>query len=435
MVFCRNYLSLLTLVKATIALRSYLLAYIYGPSHSWASRHAKLCLFLITYAGIVFRSEIAIMLVTHTIYLLFQQRASLADVSRAGIAGVALGLATTVSIDSFFWQQFPLWPEWTGFYYNTILGKSTEWGVSPWHHYFLSAIPKLVMNPLVTIICLPTAISTPAIQSRSNAILFPSLSFVAIYSLLPHKEWRFIVYVVPPLTAAAAAGAGWIWTRRDKRIWYRFWSIALVLSVVGSFLGSSLLLGVSSLNYPGGQALTRLHRMSSWGKHGTVKVHLDNLSCQTGITRFLQLSPPEISPALHKTKRSSATWIYDKTENERDLLDPAFMTQFHYVLTENPARVPGRWDVLDIIYGFSGIRVLKPADAGKQDEDIGIEMGDGRKVRAVVAPEFRAWWYQRLLQLEESALKITKGWWVRLKMEPKIWILIQIKPDPGPDYL
>ena len=39
-------------------------------------------------------------------------------------------LAITVLVDSYFWQQWPLWPELYVVYLNVILGKSSEWGVS-----------------------------------------------------------------------------------------------------------------------------------------------------------------------------------------------------------------------------------------------------------------------------------------------------------------
>jgi hypothetical protein len=36
----------------------------------------------------------------------------------------------TVVVDSYFWVNFPLWPEFSGIYFNVVEGKSSEWGVS-----------------------------------------------------------------------------------------------------------------------------------------------------------------------------------------------------------------------------------------------------------------------------------------------------------------
>lgn len=45
------------------------------------------------------------------------------------------------------------------------------------------------------------------VDSRLDALVVYALSFVACLSFLGHKEWRFIIYVVPLLNVAAARGA------------------------------------------------------------------------------------------------------------------------------------------------------------------------------------------------------------------------------------
>ena len=35
-----------------------------------------------------------------------------------------------------------MWPELYSFYFNGVENKSSDWGVSPWYWYFLTAIPK-----------------------------------------------------------------------------------------------------------------------------------------------------------------------------------------------------------------------------------------------------------------------------------------------------
>jgi alpha-1,6-mannosyltransferase len=350
---------------------------------------------------VIFRSEIAVLVATQTLFLLMTQQASLTEtIIPAGATGLTLGLLLSVSIDSFFWQQFPLWPELTGFYYNTILGKSSDWGVSPWHFYFTSSLPRLLLNPLTCGLIL-LAVSTPATRTRALTILIPTLSFVVLYSLLPHKEWRFIVYVVPPLTAVSSLGASWVWTRRTKSIVYATLTFALLVSVLASLAASSTLLAISSLNYPGGEAVMRLREVAA-NETGTVYVYADNLVCQTGLTRFLEGRYERVDVGGVLAPR----WVFDKTEDQTTLLEPGFWRRFDYVLVEHPSLAIGAWEVVEVVEGFAGIRIVRPGD----DENNGKAGIFG--------------------QIEQIGRKlVTKGWWARVKMEPKVTILKKDRPN------
>ncbi|KAG9560518.1 glycosyltransferase family 22 protein, partial [Aureobasidium melanogenum] len=387
----------------TLALSSLISAQAVATRTQKSSKRRRLAFYLLTASGIIFRSEIAILLAMQTLYLLLQGRTSLVnEVIPAGLFGVIIGLGITVSVDSYFWQRFPLWPEWIGFVYNTIQGKSSNWGVSPWHYYFVNAIPRLLLNPISWALCIPLALVNRATRTSSLDIMIPLLAFVAIYSILPHKEWRFIIYIIPGITGVAAAGASWIWTRRSKTLLYRLLSLGLVGSTLLSFVGSLSLLYISSLNYAGGEALTRLHEVVPSGRQGQTWVYMDNLACQTGVTRFLE-------------KDAGSTFMYDKTENQTTLLDPGFWQKFDYVLAEDPKRIIGSWEVVDTVYGYSGIGLGKLA----ADQDSAPPLS----ARGVVTQPINMLlqMYNKVARM--ASQKLTGGQWPIIKMEPKIYIL------------
>ncbi|KAF2468226.1 uncharacterized protein BDR25DRAFT_335602 [Lindgomyces ingoldianus] len=414
-------------VFSTIALKSLLDAYVTPRSSATASRNYRLCLYLLTYSGVVFRSELAILVGTITLYLFAAHRISIAKVIiPAGLGGLCIGLLCTIPTDSFFWQSFPLWPEWTAFYYNTIQGHSADWGVSPWHFYFVNALPRLLMNPMIYMVCIPVAIVNLATRESTVQLLIPLLGFVGLYSILPHKEWRFIIYVVPGITATAAAGASWIWTRRSKSAIYTTLSLALVGSVLFSFAASASLLAISSLNYPGGAALDFLHHRIEHpiGRH--FQVYFDNLACQTGVTRFLENhdSPQTILDVLEtQNLTGQRTWSYLKTEDPDALLDPGFWSSFDYVLAERPEKVIGKWNVIHTVYGFGGVRILKPGEKSSGQAIGHLKHAGVVEISTDVVAKIATSWKNLEGMLRETLLR---GWWVEVKMEPKVNILANL---------
>lgn len=394
------------------------------PVSEPSRRRYSRALGLLAIAGVVFRSEIAVLLACHTLYLFLQPsiRLPLRTIIPAGLVGALLGLALTVPIDSFFWQTWPLWPELSGFTYNIIHKQSANWGTQPWHFYFTSAIPRLLFNPFIYQICLPFTLSIPILRTPALDILLPNLFFLAIYSFQPHKEWRFIVYVIPPFLAAASAGAGWIWTRRAKSFVYRSLSLALVASTLASFVASFGMLTISRLNYPGAEALNRLHSLAS-NETGVVKVHMDTLACMTGVTRFMEKPPPVLDDG------SATFWIYDKTEDEQKLLDPLFWEGVDYALSEKPEQVIGRWEIIETVEGFAGVGIVRPAEDVKDDildfraalsELLGRPEASGDFVKGLEHLAGQMWSGQFEALIRRY---VSRGWWVKLKMEPRIQIL------------
>ncbi len=137
-----------------------------------------------------------------------------------GIISSIVFITATLTVDTYFWkvyydtavrkdldEKFFMWPELYVLYYNTYLNKSHEWGVSPWHWYFAVAIPKSVTVSLAFIFIGLVYQRRGFIVDRMIVeILSPALIFVGLYSILPHKELRFIFPALTLLNLAAAVG-------------------------------------------------------------------------------------------------------------------------------------------------------------------------------------------------------------------------------------
>lgn len=436
----------------------------------------KLAFFLFTLTAVIFRSEMAILLFSHMTYMVLKRVARFGHLSHgvmllksaiipAGIFGCFFALCVTIPVDTFFWQSSTyLWPEMSAFLSNifpsdTSLGASA-WGIQPWHWYFSSALPRLLMRPITYLGLWIVAVSTTATSELALDLLLPNLAYVAFYSLLPHKETRFIFPVVPPLTLAAALCASYIWTRRRRRSIYRLLSILLAVSTfVSALVAHGVLLPLSALSYPGAHALNALHHhvssiqfrpeiISGRANH-TVLVHLDNLSTQTGITRFRQHPLPRKAGDLH--------WIYDKSDNATQLLSPPWWMQFDYAIMESPQRAIGSWDVISTIHGLGSLRILHPADrtdeqrpptvTGAPDTDLphhGLDMVASQlygpvggwvstTTRTCLRHGYGTRWLRGDKENEkEKKSSWTCGWWVDVDWLPKLYVLKKLPPPAEP---
>lgn len=142
-----------------------------------------------------------------------------ATVPQLVVIGTTVGasaLAATVAIDSVFWRRL-LWPEGEVLFFNTIANRSAEYGVEPWHWYATSALPRAM---LTAVAFLPLGLLGGARRGRGAPppppprltdarvaeFVLPGIAFVCLYSVLPHKELRFLLPGLPLLQLGAAAG-------------------------------------------------------------------------------------------------------------------------------------------------------------------------------------------------------------------------------------
>lgn len=391
---------------------------------------------LFVFAAVVFRSEVALLLATNALWMLIIPQTSLGQLVPPFAVSFVLSVAITVLVDSYFWQKF-LWPELWGFYYNVVQGSSSNWGTSPFYYYFTSAIPKLLLNPLAVPSML-IALWSPAYYRLAQRFVIPNLLFVAIYSIQPHKEARFIFYVVPPLTAAAALGIVSLTKTASAKnksdsslkpaLTKQLSTLVLAASILATFLASAGMLLVSTLNYPGGQALAALNALIRAEQplidSSIVAVHADVLSCMTGVTRFGVSSGNNV-PTRHNfvgdvsvvfagnsdgSDSAPAAWLtLDKTEDEAALVMEDFWVRFDYLLMEDERAVKGGlWDTVAVVEGYAGIEVLKPGVETGQSELEGVRrVGRGAQLTA----------------LRDRVRQLTGGWWVGPKLSPRIRIM------------
>ncbi|XP_071546925.1 dol-P-Man:Man(7)GlcNAc(2)-PP-Dol alpha-1,6-mannosyltransferase [Panulirus ornatus] len=270
----------------TFALVAALLAFSY-----WMEQRHGALIWTCGIAVFIFRSELCLLLGPMLLADLVKRRLQIIPFLRTAIPAGLLCLGMTITIDSLFWGRL-LWPEGEVFWFNTYKNQSSSWGTSPFLWYWYSALPRALGSSLLLV---PLGV---ALDKRLQVLVAPALLFVAVYSFLPHKELRFIIYVFPILNVAAARACHFFWGGREKSGTRQLLALGCALHLLVNVAFTSLLLTISASNYPGGAALYKLHQILP--KDANVNVHIDNYAAQTGVSRFIQLHD---------------NWRYNKTEN------------------------------------------------------------------------------------------------------------------------
>jgi hypothetical protein len=375
----------------------------------------RACVWLLALGCACFRCDLVLLAFPLLLSALVAKWLSLQRLVKYGLAASLGCVALTVSCDSFFWGRL-VWPEFEVLFFNTVLNKSHEWGTQPPLWYWLNALPKALL------VAYPLALISPLLgprgwRSRVWALLWPVLVFIVLYSLLPHKEVRFLFPALPLLTCLAAVSLQALDPDSNEKaqtetaqtekghtkpvnevtvgkaaqtptraaasvVWLAMRGVLLI-----SVLLSAAWAGISRFNYPGGHALAMLtnlnnlqayaaplcsteasssssasrstceaHQASAHGlaEKSTLWVHLTNLACVSGASRFGQSANMLVDKSEGLDVRQLLALAEEATVAHAQVqlwLEPAEASALMALASSHPSYVP-RAEVI----GLAGVQ-------------------------------------------------------------------------------
>lgn len=120
---------------------------------------------------------------------------------------------------------------------------------------------------------LPLAMFGIVLDKRLRQLALPSLCFIGLLSALGHKEWRFIIYVIPIFNVCAAKALAWLFGRPKSSTGGKL-CFAFAIGCIGlNMLATTGTMAASVENYPGGVALDRFNHIYA-DSQGGVQVRL-----------------------------------------------------------------------------------------------------------------------------------------------------------------
>lgn len=349
------------------AFAAYFMAHMNVPTRN---NFFAIAVFLLVGTACVLRSELAVLCLAFGLQTVYRERFnSILKILKYAVPSVIFWLLVSVPIDTLFWTGSipPLYgdgaslsrwryPELEVFWFNTVQNQSHKWGTLPIHAYLTKFLPRILNVSLFGFLVNAARVSLKMMRRTGygilSGLLAPCLCYVALLSMLPHKEWRFIVYVIPVFTIAASNFYSELFERYESRRLLR--KITLGFSYIFYFAAIAATLAmvlVSSFNYPGGIALDFLHRDP---KVDSGLVHIDAYSAMNGVSLFVQYDFPQPS---FRNGNGTRAFTYSKEEGLQGVED---YYKFRYTLTNDPDLFSdmSRWRCAFVVYGYSGLSML-----------------------------------------------------------------------------
>lgn len=308
---------------------------------------------VLSFSSVVFRIELIALTLSVGLIAFLLGKVKFLSLVKSGILGGLIGVLLSGLIDSYFWQRLTV-PELESFVFNVIEGKSELWGTEPFHAYFTKYLLTIFVPPTVLALQGVALLNDPTDNSSLKVLGLSSLLYTGILSLQPHKELRFIIYVIPLFTLIGANGASVVSSRASKSALYKILRLMVIGGTLLSFAISAVRLHASSLNYPGAFALNEVNAIilktqkEFDKKYDHITVHIEVPACMTGVTLFGELNQ---RPGINVT--------YDKTENTDELQKRWHTYDFLITDADDGTSLPNpegyEWLQLSAIKGFAGL--------------------------------------------------------------------------------
>ena len=170
-----------------------------------AAKLSKRATCLIACATVIFRCDVAMLLAPVGVHVLATRQQTPLGAVWWGVRCVATALCATVVFDTIAWRPpdglapgpfWPghrgvMWPEGGVLWFNTVENRSAEWGTSPAHWYFTSALPRslLLAYPLSFVVSNPEATELEPIL-RASVRHFFGIFLVAARPVLCRPRTR-----------------------------------------------------------------------------------------------------------------------------------------------------------------------------------------------------------------------------------------------------
>ncbi|KAF7138049.1 hypothetical protein RHSIM_Rhsim07G0037600 [Rhododendron simsii] len=219
---------------------------------NWLKGHFYAALNCLIFATLIFRCDVLLLLCPLGLELLLTKSITLWKALKCCIGTALFCIGLSVLVDTIMWKKF-VWPEFQVLWFNSVLNRSSEWGLGVF------------------------------LDRRVVFYILPVVSFVLLYSKLPHKELRFVISSVPMFNLSAAIAA----SRMDRGLHgCLYYCIGHIdhLHMRYSKASKESRLQSEKLVYPHVGSLTN-NSTEQW-------VHIDPFSAMNGISRFCEYEFP-----------------------------------------------------------------------------------------------------------------------------------------------